>query len=164
MIYLDPGRGWLMKTCLMKKIGSTCSTSIWGLLWRNPKVFLILISFRGCTCTSHFRFELLLQCKFSLSPHFAGPAKWGLSINPQRKNGQNGNDSIGKPCQSLTHSLKNVLKKAKRKKTKIDSCNLEEKICKCRLSELVHIFSSLHTDQILVFDLFHRAKYLALLH
>ena len=38
---------------LMKKFGSTRSASIWGLLWRNPKGFLILIGFRECT--SHFR-------------------------------------------------------------------------------------------------------------
>ena len=44
------------KHFVMKKCGSTCSASIWGLLWRNPKGFLILISFRGCT--SHFRFTL----------------------------------------------------------------------------------------------------------
>ena len=42
---------------LMKKIGSTCSASISGLLWRNPKGFFILISFRGCTshsCLEYF--------------------------------------------------------------------------------------------------------------
>ena len=44
------------KHFVMKKCGSTCSASIWGLLWRNPKGFFILISFRGCT--SHFRFTL----------------------------------------------------------------------------------------------------------
>ena len=40
----------------VKQIGSTRSASIWGLLWRNPKGFLILTTFRGCT--SHFRFDL----------------------------------------------------------------------------------------------------------
>ena len=42
---------------LKKRNGSTRSVSIWGLLWRNPKGFLILISFRGCTthfCYDHF--------------------------------------------------------------------------------------------------------------
>ena len=35
---------------LMKSSGSTRSTSIWGLLWRIPKGFLILISFSVLTC------------------------------------------------------------------------------------------------------------------
>ena len=38
------------------KIGSTSSAIIWGLLYMNPKGFLILRTFRGCT--SHFRFDL----------------------------------------------------------------------------------------------------------
>ena len=41
---------------LMKKIGSTRSASIWGLLWRNPKGFFISISFRGCTSHSCFEY------------------------------------------------------------------------------------------------------------
>ena len=47
---------------LMKKIGSTRSASIWGLLWRNPKGFLILTTFRGCT--RHFRFDLFYIVDF----------------------------------------------------------------------------------------------------
>ena len=47
---------------LMKKLGSTRSASIWRLVWRNPKGFLILISFRGCT--SHFRFDLFYIIDF----------------------------------------------------------------------------------------------------
>ena len=45
-----------------EKNGSTCSASIWGLLWRNPKWGLILISFRGCT--SHFRSDLFCIVNF----------------------------------------------------------------------------------------------------
>ena len=62
-----------------KKICFRFSTSIWGLLWRNPKVFLMWISFRGCT--SHFRFDLfVLHCRFSLSPHFARQSEGWVKI------------------------------------------------------------------------------------
>ena len=55
--------GCFTKTCFWwKKIGSTRSASIWGLVWRNPKGFLILTSFRGCT--SHFRFDLFYIVDF----------------------------------------------------------------------------------------------------
>ena len=47
---------------LMKRNGSTCSASIWGLLWRNPKEFLILIGFRGCT--SRFCFDIFYIVDF----------------------------------------------------------------------------------------------------
>ena len=47
---------------LTKKYGSTRSASIRGLLSRNPKGFLILISFRGCT--SHFHFHLFYIVDF----------------------------------------------------------------------------------------------------
>ena len=46
----------------MKKIGSTRSASILKLVWRNPKGFLILTSFWGCT--SHFRFDLFYIVDF----------------------------------------------------------------------------------------------------
>ena len=46
----------------MKRNGSTRSTSIWGLLWRNPKDCLILISFMGCT--SHFCFDIFYIVDF----------------------------------------------------------------------------------------------------
>ena len=46
----------------MKRNCSTCSASIWGLLWRNEKDFLILISFRGYT--SHFRFDIFYIVDF----------------------------------------------------------------------------------------------------
>ena len=64
---------------LIKQDGWTCSASIWGLLWRNPKRFLIWISFRGCTS-----FDIFYGvCRFPLSPHFVGqrPGKWWLSEN-----------------------------------------------------------------------------------
>ena len=62
----------------MKKLGSTCFASIWELLWRNPKGFLILTTFRGCTLHKSFPF-----CGFSLSPSLC-LAKWGLGENVEK--------------------------------------------------------------------------------
>ena len=57
----------------MKNIGSTCSASIWGLLWRNPKGFLILTTFRGCT--SHFRFDLFYIVDFHSALTLSGKVR-----------------------------------------------------------------------------------------
>ena len=48
--------GCFTKTCFMKTVWSTCSASIWGLHWRNPKGFLNLACFRGFK--SNFGFDL----------------------------------------------------------------------------------------------------------
>ena len=64
---------------LMKRNGSTLSASIWGLLGRSPKSFLIL---KVLGVHKSFPFWHLLNCRFSLSPQFAGlcPEDWpGLS-------------------------------------------------------------------------------------
>ena len=56
------GLGCPTKTCFSKKKnGSTRSTSIWGLLWRNPKGFLILTSFKGCTSSLKMEGQSTLQ-------------------------------------------------------------------------------------------------------
>ena len=53
------------KTCFLGiKKTPTHYASIWGLVWRNPKGFLISISFRGCTFTSPFRFDLFYFVDF----------------------------------------------------------------------------------------------------
>ena len=58
----------------MKKFCSTRSASIWGFFWRNPKLFLISTSFKGCT--THFRVDLFyIVHRFSLSPEFAGQSE-----------------------------------------------------------------------------------------
>ena len=79
---------------LKKRNGSTYSVNIWGLLWRNPKGFLVLKSFRGHT--THFLFWPILHCRFSLSPHFAGApgkvrAEWKSTKMVNGKNSQNRN-------------------------------------------------------------------------
>ena len=70
---------------LMTKIGSTRSASIWGLLWRNPKGFLILTTFRGCT--SHFRFDLFYIVDFH--PALTSPdivrAEWKFTIQCKKR-------------------------------------------------------------------------------
>ena len=55
------GEHWALSTrvshkniFLKKRNGSTYSVNIWGLLWRNPKGFLVLKCFRGRT--THFLF------------------------------------------------------------------------------------------------------------
>ena len=59
-----PAIGLFYKTCFWR----THSGSVWGLLWRNSKGFLLLISFRGCT--THFRVCLRLsQSPFGHCPN-----------------------------------------------------------------------------------------------
>ena len=52
----DVGTGVYHKNTFFKnKISPTRQASIWGLVWRDPKGFLILTMFRGSS--SHFRFD-----------------------------------------------------------------------------------------------------------
>ena len=74
--WMDGWTGWIQLRSLVQlghlavlKIGSTRFASIWGLLWRNPKGFLILTTFRGVH--KSFPFGTFLHCRFSLSLYFA---------------------------------------------------------------------------------------------
>ena len=66
---------------------TTHQTLGWGLVWKDPKGFLISTKFG--VPSNHFRFELFYTVDFT-QPTLS-PAIWGLSENQQCENGQNGN-------------------------------------------------------------------------